>query len=200
MPFSTYAELQASIAGFLNRDDLADIAVDFIALAESQMQRKVKHWRSEKRCEADITERYVTLPDDFRQPIRLYVTGSNRALDLITSAQMQDKRYSTNDQTGTPCNYCLTAGEIELFPTPSSGTLSMTYRAAIPALSDTNTSNWLLEVAPDAYLYGSLLQSAPYLQADERLPTWTALYGEAIDGLNEASRDAKFGDQRLVAR
>ena len=200
MALSTYAELQASIAGFLNRDDMADTIPDLITLAEAQMQRKVKHWRSEKRCEADITERYVTLPDDFRQPIRLYVTGANRALDLITSAQMQDKRYSNADQAGTPCNYCLTAGEIELFPTPSSGTLSMTYRAAIPALSDTNTSNWVLEQAPDAYLYGALLQSAPYLQADERLPTWTALYGEAIDGLNEASQDAKFGDQRLVAR
>lgn len=200
MTLSTYAELQTEIGEFLNRDDLTAQIPTFIRLAESQIGRDVKHWRAEKRAQAVIDERYVDLPSDFRRPISLYIDGANSALRLITTTQMQDKRYSNADTAGTPCFYAITAGSIELFPTPSSGTLNLYYQANIEALSDSNTTNWLLDEAPDVYLYASLLQTAPYLQDDERLPVWSTLYTAAVTNLNKDSEEAKFGDQRLVAR
>jgi len=63
----------------------------------------------------------------------------------------------------------------------------------LPALSDSNTSNWLLDLAPDAYLYASLLESAPFLRDDERLQTWTALYGAAVNQLNKVSERGTHG-------
>jgi hypothetical protein len=67
------------------------------------------------------------------------------------------------------------------------------YISELPALSDSNTSNWLLEHYPDAYLYGSLIHSAPYLKDDARLQVWAALYQSAIDAINAESEKAKFG-------
>lgn len=61
------------------------------------------------------------------------------------------------------------------------------YYEQIPALSDSNTSNWLLDAAPDAYLYGSLLQAAPYLAEDERIQVWSTLYAGAVLSLNTSS-------------
>ena len=40
MAITTYAELQTSIADFLNRDDLASVTTSFISLAEADMQRQ----------------------------------------------------------------------------------------------------------------------------------------------------------------
>ena len=47
---------------------------------------------------------------------------------------------------------------------------------SVTSLSVSNTTNWLLTAHPDAYLYGSLLEAAPYLMDDARLAMWaTAL-------------------------
>jgi len=51
---TTYAELQSSIAGFLNRDDLTAEIKTFIALGEAELRRDVRHWRQEKRSTAEI--------------------------------------------------------------------------------------------------------------------------------------------------
>ncbi|NKX40955.1 hypothetical protein HGG71_05660 [Rhodobacteraceae bacterium R_SAG2] len=200
MTLSNYAELQTAIADFLNREDLAGSIPTFIRLAEAQMERELDHWKMERRSEVLVDDRYTALPCNFRNPIRLYITGANKALEPITQSQMQDKRYSNADVTGKPRFYCITAGEVELFPTPSSEALEMYYVANLPKLSDTNTSNWLLDEAPDAYLYGALLQSAPYLQDDQRIAVWTSLFTAAVSGLNAVSQDAKWGGQGLKSR
>ena len=73
----------------------------------------------------------------------------------------------------------------------------MIYRASIPALSDSNTSNWLLEEAPDAYLYGTLMQTAPWLREDERVAMWGSLYAQAIQSVNKDGEMAKHGGSGL---
>jgi hypothetical protein len=57
-------------------------------------------------------------------------------------------------------------------------------RAYLSALSASNTTNWLLTLAPDLYLYGSLLEAAPYIGNDERIPVWASAVSTVIDQLN----------------
>ena len=59
--------------------------------------------------------------------------------------------------------------------------------------SDTTTFNWLLQDEPDLYLYGTLMQSAPYLLDDARTQTWGALYTNALNSLQVASDDTRYG-------
>ena len=77
---------------------------------------------------------------------------------------------------------------------------TVVYIQKITALSDANTSNWVLSNAPDAYLYGALIHSAPFLRDDERIGVWAALYQSAIDGLNRASGEARHGATGLRMR
>lgn len=199
MAITTYAELQTAVADFLNRDDLTAIIPDFITLAEAQMQRKLRHYQMEKRATSTVNERYSALPADFLQPIRLHIDGQNKALDAISSLAIQDDRFYS--VSGEPRYYSITAGEIELLPTPDGDyTLELYYYRTLPVLSASNTTNWLLTAAPDAYLYGALLQSAPYLQEDSRIPVWGALYAGAIEDLNRDSDRAKWGGSGLAIR
>lgn len=200
MAITTYAELQTAVGNWLMRSDLTAVIPDFITLAEAQMQRDIEHYKMEDRSQVVLTDRYTVLPSNFRKPIRLYITGANKAMEPITSSEMQDKRYSSQDGAGDPCFYTLSGGEIEIYPTPDNQSMEMTYIADIPVLSDSNTSNWLLADAPDAYLYGSLIQAAPYLDQDERLITWTALYTAAVQGLNRQSEKARWGGHKLKMR
>lgn len=50
MAITTYTELKSAIADFLNRDDLETVAPTFIALAEADINRRLRHWRMEKRA------------------------------------------------------------------------------------------------------------------------------------------------------
>ena len=195
MAITTYAELQSNVTDFLNRDDLASIAPTFISLAEADMQRQVRHWRQEKRSTAELDTQYSAIPADFLEAIRFYITsGESRPLELISQFQLLDRKYQRANTSGEPAYYAITAGEIEIFPAPAGTyTAELYYNARIEPLSDSNTSNWMLEYFPDAYLYGSLIHSAPYLKDDARLQIWAALYQSAIDAINMSGEKAKFG-------
>ncbi len=195
MAITTYAELQSNVTDFLNRDDLDAKAPTFISLAESNLSRDIRHWRQEKRSTAEIDTQYSAIPADFLEAVRFYITsGDTRPLELISQAEMLDRKYHNLNTSGQPAYYAITAGEIEVYPVPDGTyTAELYYMANLPALSDSNTSNWLLQYYPDAYLYGSLIHSAPYLKDDARLQIWAALYQSAIDGINAESEKSKFG-------
>jgi hypothetical protein len=195
MAITTYAELKTSITDFLNRDDLDTVAPTFISLAEADLQRRVRHWRGEKRSTAEIDTQYSAIPADFVEAIRFYITGGDtRPLELISQAELLDRKFKNLNTSGQPAYYAITAGEIEVYPVPDATyTSELYYNSRIPALSDSTTTNWLLEYYPDAYLYGSLVHSAPYLKEDARLQTWAALYQNAVDAINAESESSKFG-------
>jgi hypothetical protein len=122
-----------------------------------------------------------------------------RALQLLSTDQLERMRPGAS--AGAPQFYAHTAGQIELFPVPGeSYTGELLYYAKVPALSDANTTNWLLTDSPDVYLYGSLLQTAPYLRDDERAAVWAGLYSAAVVRLNDASNKAKHSGTTLRVR
>ena len=193
MAITNYTELQSTIADFLNRDDLTAVIPTFITLAEAEFNRRLRHWRMENRASAEVDGQYSAIPADFLEPIRLHLETSNyRTLELMSQADMQSMRMRNSDTSGEPAYYALTQGEIELYPTPDATyDLEMNYYARIPALSGSNATNWLLTYFPDAYLYGALLHSAPYLVDDARTQVWASLYQSAIDNVNMASDKAR---------
>ena len=195
MPITTYAELKTNIADFLNRDDLTSVSSTFVSLAEADLNRQIRHWRQEKRSTASIDTQYSAIPADMLEVIRFYITsGDTRPLELISQAEMLDRKFRNLNTSGQPAYYAVTAGELEVYPVPDGTyTSELYYFGKTPALSDSNTSNWILEHYPDAYLYGSLIHSAPYLKDDARIQVWASLYQSAIDSINQASEKAKFG-------
>lgn len=194
MGIATYAELQTQMAGFLDRTDLP--VTTFIALAEAAMNRKLTHWRREARTSSTVSVRFVDLPTGWKETIRLSVP--RRDLDLVSDAEMSAMRAQSEDTAGQPAFYSLTAGQIELYPTPDGDyTLEHLYVGPIAPLADDNTSNWVLEQAPDAYLYGALIHSAPYLVEDQRIQTWGALYTSAIESLEREGKAARHSGSGL---
>jgi len=199
MAITNYTQLKSTIADFLNRDDLTAVIPTFISLAESRINREVRHWRMENRAVATLNNQYVALPPRWIAPIRLTLTDSpTYELEAVSQAQMLSRRSQAADEAGRPQYYALTQGELEFFPTPNENyTLEMTYYEALNALSDSNADNWLLTNYPDVYLYGSLIHSAPYLSDDARAQIWAALYQSSIDALIRDDEQAKFGGTGL---
>ena len=197
MSITTYAELKTAIADFLNRDDLTAVIPTFISLAEAQIARDVRHWKQEKRVTTSVDERYENLPNDWLG-IKLVALTTGKMLQTVSMSEMAEMRAASGT-AATPRYVRLTADQIGFYPTPSAATdISMLYYARIPALSDTDTTNWLLTDAPDVLLYGALVHSAPYLTDDARASIWGALYQAGVEKLNlESQKGQTAGPLRM---
>ena len=199
MAISNYVELQSAVASWLARDDLTLRIPEFITLCEAKLNRNlfVRQMETRSTTSCDTTDdepEFISLPDDFQtmRRIRLSgVTGKPR-LAFMTQTQMDDFRFSTDNISGQPVYFSIMGTEMELAPTPNEDfVLEMVYRKNIPALAS-NSTNWLLTIAPDVYLYGALLESAPHIKEDARIAVWAAGLSSALDDLNRLGAMQSF--------
>jgi hypothetical protein len=69
-------------------------------------------------------------------------------------------------------------------PTPAGAyPFEVIYYERVQPLDSSNQTNWFTIYAPQALLYGSLLQAMPFLKNDARLPMWQAQYGAIVASL-----------------
>lgn len=190
MALDSFANLKTSIAAHLDRDDLTDHIPDFITLAETRHKRDIRIREMLDRASLTVDDRYVNLPTGFleAQTIRL-LTDPVTPLSMISADEMSRRRRSG---TGKPAYYTIHE-QIEFdVDTDQSYSGEIVYYKELTALSNANTSNALLVRAPDAYLYGALSASAPFLMNDERLQIWNSLYRLAVDGLSASSKQGRY--------
>ena len=202
MALSTYSDLKAAVASWLNREDLTSQIPDFITLAEARFNRELRVNAMTSRVVASSSTDYVALPDDWLQHISVVVTSpatTYSALEYITVEQYNDLRK--DGLTGVSRYYTIIDSNILLLPAPESSiTLEIVYYKKIAALSDSNTTNWLLTRSPDLYLYCSLMQAEAYLVNDERVPLWAGGVEKTIADMNLESERARRPQGALAAR
>ena len=199
MPFTTYAELQTAIAGWLARDDLTAPIVDFITLSELHLQRRLRA------LDTETTDTMVTvagtatvaLPDRFVTARSLWIDDHN-PLEFRTPNQ---GNFEYEDYSAQPRVYSIVGSNFHFWPTPDAVyTINRIYMAYPQPLSDSNTSNaWLTEI-PDGLLFGALVESAPYIGQDARLPLWEARRDRAIMEFERKDQDKRYPMAGLVPR
>jgi hypothetical protein len=85
-------------------------------------------------------------------------------------------------------------------PTPDDAyTFEVMYYEEVQPLDATNQQNWFTQYAPQAMLYGSLLQAMPFLKNDERLPMWQAQYDKIVNQL-KTENIQRLGDRQAVSQ
>jgi hypothetical protein len=200
MALDTFAGLKATIADYLNRDDLTAIIPSFITIAEAKFNRKLRTRQMIKRAEGQIESAFFAYPADWLQAKEFQLnTNPIVRLQFVTEAYGDELKANRYVSIGQPAYYTITGTQLEFIPTPDSTySAELTYYAKIPALSDANTSNWLLAYAPDLYLYGALLEAAPYLKDDERLAVWSQMYISSLGDIEVADQRASVSSTPLV--
>ena len=200
MALDTFAGLKATIADYLNRDDLTAIIPSFITIAEAKFNRKLRTRQMIKRAEGQIESAFFAYPADWLQAKEFQLnTNPIVRLQFVTEAYGDELKANRYVSIGQPAYYTITGTQLEFIPAPDSTySAELTYYAKIPALSDANTSNWLLAYAPDLYLYGALMEAAPYLKDDERLPVWSQMYINSLGDIEVADQRASVSSTPLV--
>lgn len=201
MAITTYSELQSAIADWLLRDDLTSVIPSFIDLAEAKFNRRIRDYRMVSRTTFTVDGEYEDVPADWLQTIRYQLnTSPITTLEYVTPDQAAEEKVIFSS-TGRPKFFTVVGSALQHVPAPdASYTGELTYYAKIPALTDVATSNWLLAAAPDVYLYGALLEAAPYLDDDARIQTWGSLLEQGLSNLAIESDRARIGSSSIRMR
>lgn len=201
MALDSNINLQAAIAGWLNRDDLTSSIPDFITLCEAQMNKDLRTRQMIKRAQATISHEYEDLPGDYLEMLGIQIpTAGSLPPDAVEYISPSAFNARTDLFTpGTPSMFTIIGEQLRFGPPPSSLVCEVSYYAPIPPLA-LNASNWLLVAAPEIYLYGSLIQSAPYLRDDQRVGVWQTFYATGVSNLNDSSNAAAHAAGPLRAR
>ena len=119
MALTTYTELKASLANWLNRSDLTtEIADDFIKLAEADFNSKLRIRSMVAQTTITINAETEALPTGFLQVRDFYIwSGSTKCpLRYATPSQMDQMQGTSN--TGLPSVYTILGDTFRFSPKP----------------------------------------------------------------------------------
>lgn len=197
---STFDDLKTALGGWVHRADVTgtavgvgvdDVVETWILLFEAYANRALREWDTEKVANLAVASEYVTAPSDLLELKTAVLTDGTTRWGLEPAPQWVIDRAVVNPSTvlSRPEFFALVARQFRFYPAPDkSYTAILTYFASLAALSLTNPTNWLLDLAPDAYLYGSLVAAAPYLRDTSSLPIWKGLRDEALASVIASQR------------
>lgn len=192
---TTYATLQTEIVAMMHRSDVD--AVRAIAMTEAKINRTLEDPSMEVRVTADAAE-YMAVPSDYLMLRRIQVNVSPpRFLDLYSPAYAA----SISTPSGIPKFYAIEDNELRLIPAPdSSYSIEITYFMYVPALSATNTTNWLLTKHPDIYLYGGLFEASVELRDIDGAQGYKSLWTDAMSELVRLGKRQRWAGNPMAMR
>ena len=201
----TYSNLKTAIQDYLESTETSFVSnIDnFITTTEERILKGVQLdvFKKNVTGTATATSPYLGSPSDFLAPFSLAVLDASSNYNYLLLKQVSFIRdFSPNaSTTGTPKYYAeFDQNSFILAPTPASNlTFELHYFYNPPSLTsagDTGTT-WLSENAPNALLYGSLVEACTYLKNYEVTPAYEQKFQEALLGLKNLGEAKSTRDQ-----
>ena len=201
----TYSNLKTAIQDYLESTETSFVSnIDnFITTTEERILKGVQLdvFKKNVTGTATATSPYLGSPSDFLAPFSLAVLDASSNYNYLLLKQVSFIRDFTPNAstTGTPKYYAeFDQDTFILAPTPASNLtfeLHYFYRpSSLTSAGDTGTT-WLSENAPNALLYGSLVEACTYLKNYEVTPAYEQKFQEALLGLKNLGEAKSTRDQ-----
>ena len=180
MALSTYSDLTSSVASFLHRSDLTSQIPDFITLSESLIWNKLRVRQMETTMATVMASGVIAIPTNYIQLKQAYISSTSPygPLERVTIDFIYNK-YPSRVADRQPVFIAREVSNFIFGPYPDSNyTVTFVYYNKLAALSSATNSIWTSY--PGLWLYGALLQAAPFLKNDSRIPVWQTKFDQLI--------------------
>lgn len=199
MSITSYSELNTAVTRWTKRTDLTDMVPDWIRLGELRIYREMRLRCMEQSFEGTIASGVVALPDRYIALKNAYIDQTPVAALTRKDAEWIYANYPTRAASGLPKFIAREAENFIFGPYPDSAyTVKGIYYQSLAALSDSNTSNWLMENAPDLLLFAALCEAEPYVENDGRVALWEQKYATLRDVLQRQDTTEEFSGSPLA--
>jgi len=201
----TYNSLVENIESYMERDDAATLAKIplFIMLAEQVIASKIKFLGNLTVNTSNMvaSTAVIAKPARWHKTVSMNITVSGERQPVLLRKYEYLRNYFPDPTaTGVPkyyADYDYTNWLVA--PTPSSAyAFEVLYYERVQPLDTSNQTNWFTIYAPQALLYGTLLQAMPFLKNDERISMWQSQY-EAIMATLSQEDKLRVADRQAIA-
>ena len=190
----TFTQLKSAIQDYSENTETTFVSnlSNFIKIAEERILKNVQLSVFRKNATAAFTSsnQFLACPDDFLTPFSLSFTDSSSNINFLDFKDVNFVQTFTpnSSTTGSPRFYALfDTDNFIVAPTPSSSfavELHYYYRPnSLTAGSDSGTT-WLSTNAPNALLYGSLLEAYTFMKGEpDVMQNYAQRFTEAVQSL-----------------
>jgi len=201
----TYDSLVENIQSYLERNDTStlDKIPLFIMLAEQVIASRIKFLGNltVNTSNMVIGTSIIAKPARWHKTVSMNVTIAGVRQPVLLRKYEYLREYWPNAAlTDVPqfyADYDYTNWLVA--PTPAVAyAFEVLYYERVQPLDSSNQTNWFTIYAPQAMLYGSLLQAMPFLKNDDRIPLWEAQYGAIMNTLM-AEDKLRIADRQAIA-
>lgn len=200
----TYDSLNTMVLQYLERRDAAVVEAipTFITLAEFEIAQQIKTLGQMQVVESTMTigNPVIQKPARWRKTVSMEVSSAGSKSPVLLRKYEYLKSYTPDaTTTGLPLFYADYDYDHWLVaPTPDQAySFEVLYYERIAPLSSANQTNWITQNAPNAMLFGTLLQAMPFLKNDAR-QIFQQKYQEALAAL-KAEDVTRVGDRQAIA-
>ena len=200
----TYDSLVSDISSYLERTDEATLAKipTFIMLAEQVIASQIKFLGNLTPMQSTMTadQPIIDKPARWHKTVSMNVTvGGVKQPVLLRKYEYLREYWPNPTETDVPLYYAdYDYTHWLVAPTPAQNyVFEVLYYERIQPLDSSNQTNWFTIYAPQALLYGTLLQAMPFLKNDERIPMWQQQYDAIMQTLKQEDLQ-RIGDRQAA--
>ena len=190
----TYDNLIQDVINYMERNDAQFVAQipSLIGLAESAIAAELKTYLQMTVVETTLLEGQVILakPARWRKTVSMKTNGK----PMLMRSQDYIAQYQSESTPGLPLYY----GEYDynnwaFAPAPDADyPVEIIYYSEIQPLDQSNQQNLFTREAPQAMLFGTLLQAQGYLKALDKLQMWKGYYTDALAALKKEDNSRRI--------
>ena len=201
----TYDSLVADVASYLERTDTATLEKipTFVMLAEQIIASQIKFLGNLTVQASTMVANnpVVDKPARWRKTVSMNITIDGKRQPVLLRRYEYLREYWP-DPTSTDVPKFYTDYDYThwlVAPTPDVAyNFEVLYYERVQPLDSSNQTNWFTIYAPQALLYGSLLQAMPFLKNDARVQLWQTMYQQAMQVLT-AEDKLRVADRQAIA-
>jgi hypothetical protein len=200
----TYDSLITVTEQYLERKDDAVVnqIPTFITLCEFEIAQQIKTLGQQQVANSVMSTNNAIIPKParWRKTVSFNVTGTSGTPSPVFLRKYEYLlNYNTGGSSGQPLYYADYDYDHWLVaPTPDAAyPFQVLFYERIAPLSSDNQTNWLTQNAPNAMIFGTLLQAMPFLKNDQR-QIFQQKYTEAMQVLSNEDK-LRLGDRQAVA-
>jgi hypothetical protein len=183
----TYDNLVLDVQQYMERNDPDFIAQipTLIGLAESAIASELKTLLQLVVVETNLTvgDPVLIKPTRWRKTVSMKINGA----PVLLRSQDYVAQYLSESDPGVPKYYAeYDYNNWNFAPEPDDDyAVEIIYYSLVQPLDSTNQTNLFTQIAPQAMLFGTLLQAQGYLKALDKLPVWKSYYTDCINALKK---------------
>jgi hypothetical protein len=202
----TYDSLVNDIQTYLERtdDQTLDKIPQFIMLAEQIIAAEIKFLGNLTVATSAMvaSDNVIPKPARWRKTVSMNVTVAGKRQPVLLRTYEYIREYWPEPaSTDVPLYFCDYDYQHWLVgPTPTLAySYEVLYYERVQPLDSSNQSSWFTQNAPQALLYGTLLQAMPFVKNDERMPMWQSNYDKIIEVL-KTENVIRTADRQAIVR